>query len=401
MGAAVSGSAPRIRTSGLQRLDGARDAGDQAAAADAGDDRGRVRRVLENLEAHGRVTGDELVIVERVHERPFHARKRTRVQRLPGHVVRHGNERRAERPHPVDLRCRRGLDRDDGARHAGLSRRVGDALPGVSGADRPDATRALRLREHGHGVGGAAQLVGVDRLQVLELQPDVRIAGAELQPDERRADDGAGDALARVADLGQLDRADGFKSRRPREWRDYSGRAVSKCAKCRGSGRLVNCHAEADKTSREDSPSKRAAAVVAGQGPAVHRRCRRGGLRVCVLRVAGGPSRREPPRPCSSARSPSTRSAWRWRGRAGGIPASPHSTTARAWPGGCWWAPTWRCGSAARSGHSSSASATRPSRSGWTGWRSSSTSSRCPRTSRSPTGRSQGMWTPDSSPTSG
>ena len=51
-GAAVSGSAPQTLISGLQRLDRAADAGDEPAAADAGDDRGRVGRVLEDLEPH-------------------------------------------------------------------------------------------------------------------------------------------------------------------------------------------------------------------------------------------------------------------------------------------------------------------------------------------------------------
>ena len=37
------------------------------------------------------------------------------------------------------------------------------------------------------------------------------MAGPELEPDQRRADDGALDTLAGGADLGELDRSDGFQ----------------------------------------------------------------------------------------------------------------------------------------------------------------------------------------------
>ncbi len=59
---------------GLSALSALADAGDQPAAADAGDDRRGVRCILENLQAHGAVAGDEIVIVERMHEGPFDAR---------------------------------------------------------------------------------------------------------------------------------------------------------------------------------------------------------------------------------------------------------------------------------------------------------------------------------------
>jgi len=63
-GAAVSGSAPHTLISGRKRFHGARHAGDQPATADRGNDRDGVRRILENLEAHRRVTGYEVLIVE-------------------------------------------------------------------------------------------------------------------------------------------------------------------------------------------------------------------------------------------------------------------------------------------------------------------------------------------------
>ena len=117
----------------------------------------------------------------------FDAGKGAIFERLPRDIVRHRNQFGAERAHPIDLRLRRGFDRDDGAGHAGFSRGVGDALPGVARADRPDTARPLGFGQHRDGVGRAAQFVGVDRLEIFELQPDVGKIRAEFQPDEWRA----------------------------------------------------------------------------------------------------------------------------------------------------------------------------------------------------------------------
>ena len=85
-GAAVSGSAAG-RTPGLQRAHHDADAGQQAAAAERGDHGIHVRQVLENLEARRGVAGDEVVIVERMHEVAAHARRGVRFHRLPALVV--------------------------------------------------------------------------------------------------------------------------------------------------------------------------------------------------------------------------------------------------------------------------------------------------------------------------
>ena len=95
------------------------------------------------------------------------------LQRLPRDVEGHQHQLRAQRPHALDLRLRRRLDHDHRARHAGRARRIGDALARIARADRPHAALALGIRQHRHRVGRAAQLVGVDRLQVLQLQPDI------------------------------------------------------------------------------------------------------------------------------------------------------------------------------------------------------------------------------------
>ena len=58
---------------GLHRAHHRADAGEQSAAAERRDDGIDVRQVLEDLEAGGRVAGDEVVVVERVHEVAAHA----------------------------------------------------------------------------------------------------------------------------------------------------------------------------------------------------------------------------------------------------------------------------------------------------------------------------------------
>ena len=142
-------------------------------------------------------------------EGPLDAFDGALVHRPPGDVERHFDDARAEIAHPFDLRLGRGVDRDDRARNAVLARGVRDALPRISGADGPHPFRPLLRREHGHGIGGAADLERVDRLQVVELEPDLRRRRAVPQLDERRARDDAADPFAGGVDLIERDGADG------------------------------------------------------------------------------------------------------------------------------------------------------------------------------------------------
>ena len=76
---------------------------------------------------------------------------------------------------PVELRLRRVVGDDDRRRDAGLARRPGDALRHVPGARRDDAAGELaRPRRLRIAFVAPRILNDADRLQVLELQPDVR-----------------------------------------------------------------------------------------------------------------------------------------------------------------------------------------------------------------------------------
>src|SRR5437899_1497302 len=82
-----------------------------SAAADRGDYGAHVGQVLDDLETHGAVTGDEIVIVERVDEGAVEPGELMRLDRLPGVIVGNRDDGGAERPHPLELGLRRGLDR--------------------------------------------------------------------------------------------------------------------------------------------------------------------------------------------------------------------------------------------------------------------------------------------------
>ncbi len=120
----------------------------------------------------------KLSIVERMNKCSFGSGKRTLLERFPCDIVWHWNEFGAERSHPFDLRLWRGLNHDDATWHACLFCGVSDALSCVTGANRPDAAFALGFRQHRHRICGAAQLISIDWLEILQFEADVRLVRA-------------------------------------------------------------------------------------------------------------------------------------------------------------------------------------------------------------------------------
>src|SRR5207247_95169 len=109
---------------------------------------------------------------------------------------RHFDHTAAEALDGRDLRLRRVVGRDHGARDAELPRGPGDALRHVARTrgDEPggDVLRPARR------VVGAADLERADRLEVLELEVDL---SGRLQPDEWCADGRPRERLAGGLDL--------------------------------------------------------------------------------------------------------------------------------------------------------------------------------------------------------
>ena len=121
--------------------------------------------------------------------RPLEAVVLPRPEDLPPLVERHRDDLRPQAPNRGQLRLRSRVRDDARAADAETSRPPGDALSHVAGARGPDAAaRAPRVRR-ARARFRSAQLEGADRLEVLELEVDLRGRVVELEPDERRADD--------------------------------------------------------------------------------------------------------------------------------------------------------------------------------------------------------------------
>src|SRR5690606_19056292 len=147
---------------GPERLDGGRDAGDEAAAPDGHDDDVRVGCVLEDLEADGALARDDGRVVERVDEREaaLAAQRLALLERLEDGAVE--DDVGAVGAARVDLRAR-GVRRHHD--------RAGDAL----------ATRAVRERlrvvARGDGDEAAGTLLGGEAAQPVEDAADLERAG--------------------------------------------------------------------------------------------------------------------------------------------------------------------------------------------------------------------------------
>ena len=152
------------------------------------------------------------------------------LHRLPPALVRHLDHRAAEPPDRIELGLRRVLGCDDRGGHAQLAGHPGDALRHVAGARRQHAAIDRAGRRRADRVGGAADLERADRLQALELEPDLGRRLRHLQPDQRRAQHDVGDALARSLDVGERDQKS-TSTPTPRS----RARATQSCAAARSS----------------------------------------------------------------------------------------------------------------------------------------------------------------------
>src|SRR5207248_11225564 len=81
----------------FQGLDCAGDARDQSAAANTSDDGGHIWRVFENFQCHRAMTGNEIIVIERMNECSINSRKASFIERFPSDFVRNWNESRPER----------------------------------------------------------------------------------------------------------------------------------------------------------------------------------------------------------------------------------------------------------------------------------------------------------------
>src|SRR5438876_2099456 len=179
------------------RLDRRRNARAQPTAAERDDDRVGIGQVLEDLQPDRAVPRHHRRIRERMDERPpFERRVRPADADLPDLVPRELNDRRPEPPDRGELRRRRGVRDDRGARDSEPSRMPREGLGHVAGAAREHAVTSLFRRQEGDRIACTPDLERPGRLQVLQLQVDLRRRIVDIQADERRPDDQAFDALS-------------------------------------------------------------------------------------------------------------------------------------------------------------------------------------------------------------
>ena len=157
---------------GPERLDVARDAGNEAAAAHRHEHRGEpLLAVAQDLGADGPLPRDHERVVEGMDER--HAGfgdQRVAVRLRVAVGVARQHDLGAHAAHRVHLDPRRRLRHDDDRAQTELARGKRHALRVVAGARGDDAAGALLLGEMRDLVVGAAQLEAEDRLQILALE---------------------------------------------------------------------------------------------------------------------------------------------------------------------------------------------------------------------------------------
>ena len=187
-----------MRASGRWLLHHARDTRQQPAATEGRDDGVDVRQVFEDLETDRAVAADEVIVVEGMDEVSLHAIGAMLLDRAPALVEGRLHDRRAEPLDGAQLGLGRRVHHQDAAAGADLSRRERDALRGVPGTDRPHAVCEFGRRQLAHGVVGATDLEGSDRLQRFELEKHFGLSRCRRQRHERRAYGRLVDARGRV-----------------------------------------------------------------------------------------------------------------------------------------------------------------------------------------------------------
>ncbi len=154
-----------------QLLDVDRHPRGQAAAAHRHEDVGKMGILLQQLLADGALPGDHLDVVKRRDQGV--ALQLGETAALAVSLVEAVAEQQhvaALAAHRIDLDVRRGLGHHDDRLDTEPGGRQGDPLGVVAGRGGDDAALLLLLGQGGDLVVGAAQLEGVDRLQILPLE---------------------------------------------------------------------------------------------------------------------------------------------------------------------------------------------------------------------------------------
>src|SRR5690606_33096324 len=190
-----------------ERLDGGRDAGDEAAAPDRHDHDVGVGRVLEDLEADRALARDDVRIVERMDEREAALAPQclALLERLEDGAVE--DDVGAVRAARLDLRARGVRRHHDRAGDALAARAVRERLRVVARGDGDEAAGTLLGGEAAQPVEDAADLERAGLLETLGLDghAHARALGERTRAEQRRAVHAAGDGRAGLFDVLERD----------------------------------------------------------------------------------------------------------------------------------------------------------------------------------------------------
>src|SRR5580698_9316721 len=139
------------------------------------------------FETDGGVAGDEIIIIEGMHENALKLGMLAFGKRGPAFVHRGFGDACAEAFDGVELRGGRGVHDHHVAARTQNFCGESHALRGVACADGPNATGAILGRQHGDGVKSAAQFERSNGLEGLELEVNLAGCFVGLQTDQRRA----------------------------------------------------------------------------------------------------------------------------------------------------------------------------------------------------------------------
>ncbi len=183
----------------------------QPAAAPGDQHRVDVLQLLGELEADGAVSGHDRRVANGVDEVAVDALQlgerllAVAVHRRPPRLPGHAHHATAQALDGCELCGGRVVGDDDRGRNTERARHPRHTLGHVARARGHDSFGELGAWCAEDRVRGAAQLEGADRLQALELEPDLRRGVVQVQADERRPDDGVRDPGSRPLDVLERD----------------------------------------------------------------------------------------------------------------------------------------------------------------------------------------------------
>src|SRR5262249_239983 len=148
--------------------------GAEPSASVRDDDRVQVRQVFKKLEANRSIAGDDRRVAHRVNEKSFHSLESMLDDHLPPALEGNLDDPGAKPRDGSQFGFWRVFRHDDRAPNPEPAGVPGHPLRHVPGASGPYALFQLRIVRHRQRVSRAPQLERANRLEILQLEVDLR-----------------------------------------------------------------------------------------------------------------------------------------------------------------------------------------------------------------------------------